>query len=884
MGTSLTKRLSVYALVILAVVGSISGVYYLIYEPTSEYAIPESAKAVRNDHYDVAVKVVNEKGEPINTARVKATWHYEPGKRPHVAQVFSDDKGLAYIDLMEHEPYNIDMEIRARGYQTLYRRWGNYNTVDKKVELPEELTVELPRGETIGGIVVSQLGEPIIGAKVELISDSEWHTDQEYYSRLRESIPTDENGRWELTNAPPEMNDLQISVSHSSHLEGRARNPFSGNYKAVSKSGIEQMKSKTHRMEMERGLIVKGRITNEAGEPIPNAMVILGRDPYQFRNSYMPRSDHNGSFTYKLGVEGSGVLTILTPEYKPEEVPVNITPDMGSVNIQLKKGTPLKIAAKDSSGKPINDVAVQLQQWDQNSCIQLLFPRDEPLKTNADGIAIWENAPSEPVSFVLVKDGLMPVSGNYAPSEVAHALTMSGIKRIVVSAVDAESGEAIENFSVAQGQPWRVQDGKVLEYRYDRGQRQAEKKFEQELHSPDQKLRLKVYAPGHKPTETEEIKAEDMTGDLLELTVKLPPGKGPKGRILSPDGKPVSGATVALYGEDGQTQIYNGELPQWNRNSNSVTTNEKGEFQFDPQDGDYGLVALSEEGFMRIEAGDVPDVGDHQLGEWATVSGQLKIGDEPAAEQQVSLQVTSMYYNPRDPGRQRFRLWMNYSAQTDTNGTFKFERVAPGEYEIIKQKMVPYGDRGTRALPSGLTRFAIEAGEEKTLDVGGFGRPVKGKLTFPEEMNVTRVDLNARIVAKVDEASEGVTEIQGKAAISNFLGNLAQSVGATPQGSAEGTDNSERVEIPYQPYHMINVDDDGNFEFDELPPGNYQLTGTAYSSEDRNDWGRQVGNVQHTFEVPEPAEGEAKFIPEPLDLGELTITPPEERRQFRSAF
>ena len=41
--------------------------------------------------------------------------------------------GDAYIDLMEHEPYNIDMEIRARGYQTLYRRWGNYNTVDKKV-------------------------------------------------------------------------------------------------------------------------------------------------------------------------------------------------------------------------------------------------------------------------------------------------------------------------------------------------------------------------------------------------------------------------------------------------------------------------------------------------------------------------------------------------------------------------------------------------------------------------------------------------------------------------------------------------------------------------------------------------------------------------------
>lgn len=220
MGNSLAKRIFLYTVLIALVVGVAAGLTWAFTDVTnSDYEIPKGAQEVREERYDVVIKVVDEEDRPLSVARIKANWSHDPNQRTKYSQLFSNNDGLAYLNLFGDDFYYFTLEIRARGYQTLYRTWGDRRTVDKKVELPEEIVIKLPRGETIGGTVVTQLGEPVVGAKVELYSDSEKLDDGEYYSRLQESTPTNAEGKWELTNAPPEMEDLRIKVSHSSHLK-----------------------------------------------------------------------------------------------------------------------------------------------------------------------------------------------------------------------------------------------------------------------------------------------------------------------------------------------------------------------------------------------------------------------------------------------------------------------------------------------------------------------------------------------------------------------------------------------------------------------------------------------------------------------------------------
>ncbi|MEZ6044458.1 MAG: hypothetical protein R3C11_02520 [Planctomycetaceae bacterium] len=113
---------------------------------------------------------------------------------------------------------------------------------------------------------------------------------------------------------------------------------------------------------------------------------------------------------------------------------------------------------------------------------------------------------------------------------------------------------------------------------------------------------------------------------------------------------------------------------------------------------------------------------------------------------------------------------------------------------------------------------------------------------------------------------------------------------ASEQGSTPKADNEaevasadekqptaapELVEVPYNPYFQVDLAEDDTFTFELLPPGHYRLNGTAYRSDAQNQWGAQIGFLKLEFDVPEAAEGEPSYNPEPLDLGEIEMVAPQ---------
>ncbi|MEZ6044459.1 MAG: carboxypeptidase-like regulatory domain-containing protein [Planctomycetaceae bacterium] len=718
MNNSLAKRIVVYLFVTVVVVGGASGLTWVLTDASNaDYPIPQNLKAVREEGYDYVVKVVNEDNKPVQAARIQVRWAFDPNSAYKAAQIFSNEDGMAYINTYGDHVYYLELEVRARGYQTLHRYWGDRRDIDKKVDFPEELTVQLPKGQTIGGIVVTQLGEPVVGAKVELRSQRVRGDNNEYNVSLNESTPTDAQGRWELTNAPLEMAGLNINVSHSSHLENRDQRR---SYQSIDAEGIKQMITKTHRLEMKRGVVIQGKITDAEGLPVANAIVIQGRDPYNRPNyNYQPRSDFQGNYRYKLGVEGSDVLTILSRDYKPTEVPVEVSYNMAPVNVQLEKGSPVEIDVKGEDGNSLRDVQVYPQGWENNSCLSLLYTREDPLKSNDQGKVIWENAPAAPIQFAFTKDGLMYNYASLAPQEEPHEITMLSTRTVNITAVDAQSGKPINNFIIEEGYLSGTVNN-IAQYHYGYGQQNvAEKTYAHNINNSNSRIRLRVRAAGYKPAETPEIIASEMQELTTDIAVKMQPGVGPAGRVLDPDGNPVADATVLLFNEHGQAQLANGEVNSWG-SAVQTKTNAQGEFKFEPQGDDFGLLAAHESGVIKISMGEVPEKGDYQLQKWATLSGQLLRGTEPVPDKDLNLYPRQKVYKG-DQQRYRNDLTIQYSTRTDSNGAFEFKRVLPGVFELHEYVQVPMGQGMYRVLGSGRGRYEVNAGEDNKIVVGEHG-------------------------------------------------------------------------------------------------------------------------------------------------------------------
>ena len=287
------------------------------------------------------------------------------------------------------------------------------------------------------------------------------------------------------------------------------------------------------------------------------------------------------------------------------------------------------------------------------------------------------------------------------------------------------------------------------------------------------------------------------------------PGPPLRGRVLSADGMPVSGASVfvALPGPS-NLRIRNGRIffeDYGPSNFARATTGPNGQYLLPQQSGDYLVAAITDEGYGQLDQDAVAKDSDIRLTAWGQIEGRLMIGGKPGAG--VNLRAGTEA-NDKGP----VHISMANFAETDAEGNFEMERVVPGTVEIERDFQEKSGGN-SMVFSAMIGSVQVAAGQTATLRLGGAGREVDGKFIFPPGKRPADYFINARAYATKDGGPSAIT-------------------------------------------YFLQVDEQQHFRIDDCPAGDYRI----HINLDRVGGDRIQEPITPVFTVPEGAAGDEPVV------------------------
>ena len=299
----------------------------------------------------------------------------------------------------------------------------------------------------------------------------------------------------------------------------------------------------------------------------------------------------------------------------------------------------------------------------------------------------------------------LPLGGAEGPRHLANAVTFSG------QVLDADTHAPLTEFRVTPGLQRNPSLKSWIEWYRTRVVDGVNGSFQLELAVKEGAIVLLAEAEGYLPAVS-----EPLTAGQAHCAIALKKGRGPQGRVLTPDGRPADGVTVCYLVAGEQASLDNqGAISVYrNRQGAETLTDPEGDFSFPPKLGPGELFATSARGFARTTTTELAAKGTLTLQPWGRVHGRLLKDGKPLAGENVDL-------NWRNGGGME-RPWFNlHGTRTDDDGRFALEHVPPGELQLATR--VPMGVGGGSGWTTEAQRtFTVKPGED--LDLGAVEKAV----------------------------------------------------------------------------------------------------------------------------------------------------------------
>jgi peroxiredoxin/uncharacterized GH25 family protein len=790
------------------------------------WALSGVAAAQGPDGKRVDLRVVDQKtGAPVPGVTIETRADRVTGKAT------TDADGRCRLTLPGKVPGYFAVWARKDGYVPVVAEWRA--EANDTMKVPAEATIAIEPGTTIGGVIRDEEGQPVKGASVFVLVPNNGPREP---GKPRPSlwdflVKTDDRGRWRCDVVPEKLDDVWLRLAHPDYASDVM-------YGSTPRPTIERLRDRTGVMVLKKGLTVRGRVLAADGRPVAGADVAQGADRF---GSHYPetKTDDEGAFRFVGARPGEMILTVRAKGFAPDLRRVVVTKDLPPVEFRLGPGRVIRGRVVDGQGKPVAGAFVAADTW--RGYRSLMWRVD----TGKDGRFRWEEAPADEVLCDLGQVGHMSIRHKpLRPSDEEVVITMIRPLRVRGTVVDAGTGRPVESFSVLPGIDWENNPNTYWERQS--AARGHAGQYEIAFGEPRPGHRVRVEAEGYLPAVSRAFKDDE--GEAV-FDIKLTRGEGVTGTVLSPDGKPLAGVTVALVTPSQEVMISNGWPPD-RRDSAVVETDREGRFAFPAQDGRYSVVLLDDRGFALRTDKELAASRAVRLEPWARVEGTVRVGPKPGAGETMHLGVESP---DQAPGAAP-RPWFDSSATADAQGRYAFERVPPGKVFVARQ--IKLSERSTGY--SHTVTAEVKPGATAHLDVGGTGRPVVGRVTAP--------------------GGEKVDWAYGFNGLRAAMPDLKVPRDATPQqraervkaweASPEGKAYAERSRTNY----TVKVEPDGSFRVDDVPAGTYDLSITVNEPPVGNQCGiggDQLGSVRHTFTVPEMPGGRGD---DPLDVGTLELT------------
>ena len=416
------------------------------------------------------------------------------------------------------------------------------------------------------------------------------------------------------------------------------------------------------RVQLRPGGVVRGTLTD--GQGLPLAGNTLNAMSGFNVGTGCATTDKDGAFEF-AALSGGSYEIVLVQQRRGEFVGPNtlakVDVKWGQVtkNVALVyKSSPsaagtLQISGhvKDAAGQPLPGVAVDAQYSDMG----VSKTAGKPAWTDADGYYRIDGLEKRTyfvrannTSFITSHLGEIEAGADNVDFVMQPRVNIEG--RVVC----ADNGQPVTQFEITPPgeRPVRVAD--------------AAGRFTLAKVDAETACEVKVRAQGFIDAEQDiELKPGR---DAKDVVIKLARAAGLAGRVLNPDGQPVSGAQIFATGGMDRVQ-FNDEAAVLAR------SDADGAFQIATLPAARGFVVASHTEYAAGSAPYKPGVSSVEvvLQGGGTVAGTVTSGGAPAAGVSISLgQLTLSTKEYRVP----------FSAKTGPDGSFRFEQVPAGETSI----------------------------------------------------------------------------------------------------------------------------------------------------------------------------------------------------------
>lgn len=547
-----------------------------------------------------------------------------------VHEVTTDDKGRATLNLPPQRP---DSSV---GFAIRVRKEGRVPTVifwhldQPSFTPPDTLDLPLPKAVPIGGIVKDADGKPVSGAQIALImrgSNMGGATQEIFPDIWERRVPTDANGRWTFTEAPPGRKSFSLAIEHSDIIP----------LKKYPK-GDEVLPFYENRGEtiVQRGAVITGKVVDDAGKPVKGT-IVLGESGSDSTTYPEYKTNDDGTFRIGNARKGESVMATVTAKgYAPYLTHLSSAGDGAPVVLTLNKGKELKVRVVNAKGDPIAGAMAAPDEWRGTNPKQN-GPRvlNYRFTTGKDGTFTWKHAPDVAISWDFFgAEGHRDNRGFViTPGDQEIKVVLEKLSQIIGTVVDADTGAPIPSFKIVPGDVREFPGWKEAGHRswvwWSSGTMQGtDGKF---LFSSDRgrngefRRLLRISADGYRPFLTEPI--DEISGEVT-WNIKLKKTPQLKIQVRQPDGQPAAGAKVSWNNvRNGAARVTNGDFSALDGPVGDdcfFRADTDGVASVAPEVDEFGLVAVHPSGWGVIEPGKVRGDDTITLTPWAVLDLDLR--------------------------------------------------------------------------------------------------------------------------------------------------------------------------------------------------------------------------------------------------------------------
>jgi beta-lactamase regulating signal transducer with metallopeptidase domain len=751
-------------------------------------------------------------------------------------------EGLLEIEFAPGEAAYLSCNIITHGYAPFFTAW---QPGEKSEAIPQAFTARIEPGQSVGGVIVNEDGQPISGVKVHpwiKYTNSEVGSDSMH---IGHTLTTDAEGRWVFHSVPAVMSELGLKLTHPEYVP-TDRKVSTETYR-VARDSIPDKP-----IVLPRGLTVTGKVTDRTGTPIVGALV-RGAFNGETRDA---RTGPDG--VYRLGGCGPQrtALVVTAKGFGPDLKEVRIDPELAPVDFRLAPGKTLRVRVKDAQGQPIK-ARIFFRSWRSDQYghgldKQMVF-------TDESGFWEWTDAPEDSIVVdICPRPGMQMTFQTLTARDEEYAFTSTPGLHISGRVTDMETKELVGKLRVMTGQ--RTDRG--IYWDRNNAFAAANGEFEFKTYVPTTVAHVvRIEADGYLPADSRDIRNDE--GEVT-LDFALKRASNRSGLVILPNGKPAAGAKIAWGTVGSYVGLKNGVLEGGAR----LEADEQGRFDLPPQPEPYVLVVEHPAGYLwsTFDAG--ASLQPVELTKWARVEGVYRVGTEPVADAPITLSVS----------REAYRSSASFETTSRGDGSFVFERVIPGEGRLQRQINMIGDDSSKPPASTSWASINIGSGETTHADIGGTGRPVTGRFVAPDgitdevDWTYCRVQLKASVPEIPDPPVPAEVQIN-EALYKQWMKTWE----ATPEGQAwRRLMDSTHDRRMFSTQYYANVSRDGTFRIEDVSAEDYALNLELEAVNPRRTVeSRSIGIVRHRFIVPEIPDGRSN---EPLDLGTLKLQKPETRK------